>query len=49
MPQLDILYHQVKPHMPAMGNVLLSCWTKGFHRPLKYIGYCQGHWLCPTV
>lgn len=28
-PQLDILCHQVKPPVPGMGFILLSCWPKG--------------------
>lgn len=30
MPQVDIVYYQVKPPVPGMAYVLLSCWPKGF-------------------
>ena len=45
-PQLDILCHQVKPPVPGMGFILLSCWPKGSHGNLqtqvvaKTIGCC---------
>lgn len=33
--QLDSLYHQVKPQVPAIGYILWNCWSKGFHQALQ--------------
>ena len=31
-------HYQIKPPVPGMGYILLSCWPKSF--PLNITGYC---------
>lgn len=45
MPQTDIWYHQVKPPLPGMGYILLSCWPKRSHKKQTDKHY----WLLPRL